>query len=198
MIIPFVACIFAFKGLVADGASSSGSTPHQRAAAMLAKMNFTEKVRMMHGDMKGDYIGSIDQNDRLGKHFKPFDVFSVIYKISGIPAIKMQDGPQGFRVTSTTGEVGSTTAWPTALSASASWDTDLLYEYGSAMATEFKGKGANMQLGPGLGIARVPTAGRNFEYLCGEDPYFCSVVAAPVIRGIQGTVNDYHNNDIIE
>jgi hypothetical protein len=67
MIIPFVACIFALKGLTAESAHSTGQTPHQRAAAMLAKMNFTEKVRMMHGDMKGDYIGNIDQNERLGE-----------------------------------------------------------------------------------------------------------------------------------
>eukprot|EP01031_Cornospumella_fuschlensis_P047461 gene47461-58140_t len=62
-------------------------------------------------------------------------------------------------------------------------------------------KGANMALGPGLGIARVPTAGRNFEYLCGEDPYFCSVLADKAIRGYQdngiiGNAKHYVNNEI--
>jgi len=42
------------------------------------------------------------------------------------------------------------------------------------MAEEFRDKGANVQLGVGLNIARVPKNGRNFEYLCGEDPVFCS------------------------
>lgn len=83
----------------------------------------------------------------------------------------MQDGPQGFRGTETTGGDGSTTAWPSALSIAASWDKNLLYDWAVAMAMEFKQKGANIALLPGIGIARVPTAGRNFEYLCGEDPY---------------------------
>ena len=39
------------------------------------------------------------------------------------------------------------------------------------MGEEFFGKGANVQLGPGLCVARVPHNGRNFEYLSGEDPF---------------------------
>jgi beta-glucosidase len=54
------------------------------------------------------------------------------------------------------------------------------------MAEEFKGKGANIALAPGIGIARVPTAGRNFEYLCGEDPILGAVLVKQVIRGLQG------------
>ncbi len=33
-----------------------------------------------------------------------------------------------------------------------------------AMGIEFAGKGANVQLGPGMNVARVPRNGRNFEY----------------------------------
>lgn len=76
----------------------------------------------------------------------------------GIPALKMQDGPQGFRTTGRTGEDGTSTAWPSALTIGASWDADLAYRWASAMGQEFKAKGANMHLGPGIGIARVPTA----------------------------------------
>ena len=35
---------------------------------------------------------------------------------------------------------------------------------------EFKGKGANMILGPGLNLLRTPLNGRTFEYISGEDP----------------------------
>ncbi len=44
--------------------------------------------------------------------------------------------------------VGSTTAWPSALSVAATWDTALAYEWGAAMGQEFKAKGANVQLAP--------------------------------------------------
>lgn len=119
----------------------------------------------------------------------------------GIPALHMQDGPQGFRVSNTTGPVGSTTAWPSALTVASTWDVDMIYKWHAAMATEFKGKGVNVQLGPGIGIARAPTAGRNFEYLCGEDPFLGSTLIGPAVRGIQdqgiiANCKHYVNNEI--
>jgi len=143
-------------------------TPEEKAQAMLDQMNITEKLVMMHG-VNGVYTGNIPGNARLG-----------------IPAMKMQDGPQGFRVTTKdVGTDGSTTCWPSAMSIASSWDADLMYSWGSAMAAEFRIKGANMQLGPGIGLARVPNAGRNFEYLCGEDPVLGATLVKPVVKGIQ-------------
>jgi beta-glucosidase len=42
----------------------------------------------------------------------------------------------------------------------ASWDTAALLEWGVGMGKEFYAKGANVQLGPGLCLARVPQNGR--------------------------------------
>jgi beta-glucosidase len=53
------------------------------------------------------------------------------------------------------------------------------------MGEEFKGKGANVALAPGIGIARVANAGRNFEYLCGEDPVLGAKLATQIVKGIQ-------------
>mmetsp|Transcript_57050 Transcript_57050/g.177032 ORF Transcript_57050/g.177032 Transcript_57050/m.177032 type:complete len:591 (-) Transcript_57050:39-1811(-) len=53
------------------------------------------------------------------------------------------------------------------------------------MGAEFRGTGANVQLGPGLNLARVPRNGRNFEYLAGEDPYLGYVLAKREVQGIQ-------------
>ncbi len=50
---------------------------------------------------------------------------------------------------------------------------------------EFKGKGANVQLGPAMNIARVPQNGRNFEYISGEDPFLGGAMVAPAVKGIQ-------------
>jgi len=68
------------------------------------------------------------------------------------------------------------------------------------MATEFKMKGANVFLGPGVGIARVPQNGRIFEYLSGEDPYLASILVIPVIqaiqeKGIAACVKHFTNNE---
>ena len=53
------------------------------------------------------------------------------------------------------------------------------------MGKEFFAKGANVQLGPGVCLARVPRNGRNFEYLSGEDPFLGYTLIQPVIKGIQ-------------
>lgn len=140
----------------------------------------------MMGGVKGTYTGNIAAVERLG-----------------IPSLSMQDGPQGFRATDRAGPPGSTTAWPSVLSAAASWDADLLSRWGQAMGKEFKMKRANVQLGPGIGLARVPVAGRNFEYLCGEDPALGSKLVGPLVRGIQSqgviaNAKHYVNNEIEE
>lgn len=64
----------------------------------------------------------------------------------------------GFR-----GVAGTSTAFPSGLTAGATWDRDLVNLWGSSMGIEFFRKGANVQLGPGVCVARVPKNGRNFE-----------------------------------
>ena len=86
----------------------------------------------------------------------------------GIPPIHMNDGPQGFRENMWP---GTTTAWPSSLTVAASWDPEATGKWGDGMGKEFFAKGANVQLGPGVCLARVPRNGRNFEYLSGEDPF---------------------------
>ena len=53
------------------------------------------------------------------------------------------------------------------------------------MGAEFRAKGANVQLGPGVCVARVPQNGRNFEYVSGEDPFLGYTLVQPLVEGIQ-------------
>eukprot|EP00413_Alexandrium_margalefii_P039480 CAMPEP_0204586102 /NCGR_PEP_ID=MMETSP0661-20131031/47296_1 /ASSEMBLY_ACC=CAM_ASM_000606 /TAXON_ID=109239 /ORGANISM="Alexandrium margalefi, Strain AMGDE01CS-322" /LENGTH=628 /DNA_ID=CAMNT_0051595715 /DNA_START=27 /DNA_END=1913 /DNA_ORIENTATION=- len=94
----------------------------------------------------------------------------------------MNDGPQGFRINA---HPGTSTAFPSGLTMAASWDEEAVLEWGKGMGKEFYQKGANVQLGPGICIARVPRNGRNFEYLAGEDPYLGYVLAKASVQGIQ-------------
>lgn len=95
----------------------------------------------------------------------------------------MNDGPQGFRAP---GHDGTSTQWPSSLTMAATWDRDMIREWGVAMGREFKGKGANVYLGPGVCVQRVPKGGRTFEYLSGEDPYLGAQLVAPLLDGVQG------------
>ena len=80
-----------------------------------------------------------------------------------VPALLMNDGPQGFRARDDNS--GTTTSFPSNEAVSASFDPDLVYKYAKAIAREFRRKGSNVLLGPGLNVQRVARNGRNFEYL---------------------------------
>lgn len=156
--------------------SNIHDSPTDRANALLKNMTQAEKISMLHGPATGDccscttsascaYVGNINPIARLG-----------------IPPTNMNDGPQGFRDNV---HPGTTTAWPSGLTMAATWDVAAMKEWGIGMGKEFYAKGANVQLGPGLCLARVPRNGRNFEYLSGEDPFLGHTLVQPVITGIQ-------------
>ena len=94
---------------------------------------------MLHGDTNKTgglpYVGNVPGNTRLN-----------------IPPLTLNDGPQGFRDNASP---GTTTAWPSGLTMAASFDKDIMFEWGSGMGKEFKAKGSNVQLGPGLCLART-------------------------------------------
>lgn len=117
-------------------------TPEQRAAALVANLTLDEKLHFFHGSGSG-YVGNV-ASQRGG----------------AIPAIKMNDGPQGFRDNA---HLGTTTSWPSALAISSTWNPATARAWGAGMGEEFYNKGANVQLGPGMCVARVPRNGRNFE-----------------------------------
>ena len=62
------------------------------------------------------------------------------------------------------------------------WDTDLMTEFGKAIAEEMEEFHVNLWLALGMNIHRNPLCGRNYEYYS-EDPFI--VMLAAVIRGVQ-------------
>ncbi len=143
--------------------------PKNRARALMNQMTAEEKKGMLYGygcqSKEWPYVGNVAAIPRLN-----------------IPSLKYNDGPQGFRDDAIP---GSTTAWPSGLTAAASWQRETLQAWGEGMGKEFYLKGANVQLGPGVCVARIPRNGRNFEYLSGEDPFLGYVLVQDAINGIQ-------------
>ena len=142
-------------------------SPDRAARELLAAMTLDEKVTMLHGTEPGwvtyySTAGHVPANPRLC-----------------IPDLVLNDAGNG---------VGDfqqqVTAYPVGIAQAANWDGALQREFGRALGDEAWHKGVNVQLGPGMNIARVPMNGRNFEYL-GEDPYLAGQGAAATIRGIQ-------------
>ncbi|HEY2273664.1 MAG TPA: glycoside hydrolase family 3 C-terminal domain-containing protein [Jatrophihabitantaceae bacterium] len=108
----------------------------------------------------------------------------------GIPAVALSDGPHGLRkvpedgVDVALGESLPATCFPTASALGSSWDVDLAYRIGIALADEARAQGVAVILGPGINIKRSPLCGRNFEYFA-EDPVLSGRLATAMIDGIQ-------------
>lgn len=112
-----------------------------QARATLARMTLAQKLTLVHG-ANGSYVGNT--------------LPVTLADGTVIPPLHLQNGPQGV------GDgVGGVTAWPSALTVVQTWDTELMQQFGAAMGREQYLKGANVMLGPGVNLARVPWCGRN-------------------------------------
>lgn len=107
-----------------------------------------------------------------------------------IPSIMMTDGPNGLRVQrGKTDEFGiklgnKATCFPTESTISNSWNINLIYEEGKAIAEEAKEERVSMVLAPGVNIKRSPLCGRNFEYFS-EDPFLAGKLGIAYVKGMQ-------------
>lgn len=143
---------------------------YELAKAKLAEMTREEKNLMIKAytpDADNVYVGNVLGVPRVG-----------------VPSLNMADAGQGFRVQKTD-FVSTATSWPSGLAMGATWNPDLLMELGEALGAEFRGKGANVILGPGLEVQRVARDGRGFEYLSGDDPILGAKLGAKYVEGVQ-------------
>lgn len=115
----------------------------------------------------------------------------------GIPFYIVNDGPGGLRVRHefvatdvTTGEkvtvYNYSTAWPVSIVRAATWNLELLNEFGYAYGKEMEDMGISILLGTSLNIHRDPLCGRNFEYYS-EDPRVAGYTTAAITKGLQST-----------
>ena len=114
----------------------------------------------------------------------------------GIPAFKLADGPLGL---ASWGLFGKATAFPAALSLSASWNRNLAQQIGDAYGQEWRARGIHFLLAPGVNTYRSSKGARNFEYF-GEDPYLSGQMVVPFIKGVQNreviaTIKHFVAND---
>jgi len=129
--------------------------------SLVAAMTLDEKLRLVRGrsDPDGRATGYLPGVERLD-----------------VPALRLVDGPLGVRD-------GDSTAFPATISLGATWDPALAERVGSALGMEARSKGHDVLLAPGVNLIRVPTCGRNFEYLS-EDPRVSARLGAAYVRGL--------------
>src|SRR5208337_3265651 len=136
-----------------------------KARALVTEMTLEEKALLLSGDGWW-HTHSIDRLE--------------------IPALSISDGPHGLRKVEGAGLPTSVpaTCFPTASALASSWDTELIWQVGTALAEECQAHDVQVLLGPGVNMKRSPLAGRNFEYFS-EDPLLAGKMAAAYILGVQ-------------
>ena len=76
----------------------------------------------------------------------------------GVPELLMSDGPHGVRRVPDIHAIGApslpATCFPTASALASSWDVDLVYTMGQALAEEALALGVGLLLGPGVNMKR--------------------------------------------
>lgn len=141
----------------------------EKARDLVAQMTLEEKISLLSG---------LDC-----WHTKPVSRLN-------LPSIMVSDGPHGLRKQAAAqdnfgvGESIKATCFPTASLSACSFDEDLLFEMGKALAEECIKEDVAVILGPGINMKRSPLCGRNFEYFS-EDPYAAGKLAAAFIKGVQ-------------
>lgn len=143
---------------------------------VLKQMTYEEKAYMVMGHRNNPFrkyvgVGSTWYSERLG-----------------IPPVIMDDGPAGLRMKPIRDNDSTrtyySTAFPTAASLAATWNTSLVERVGVAMGNEVLEYGSDMLLAPAVNIHRNPLCGRNFEYYS-EDPLLAGKIGVAMVTGIQ-------------
>ncbi|MEO6590024.1 MAG: glycoside hydrolase family 3 N-terminal domain-containing protein [Pyrinomonadaceae bacterium] len=88
------------------------------------------------------------------------------------------------------------TVFPTPLSLSSSWDTDLISKVFTVAARQSRIRGTHHVLGPNMDLAREARWGRT-EETYGEDPYLTSRMIVSLVKAVQGNAT-YANPKIDE
>lgn len=110
--------------------------------------------------------------------------------IAGLKGVCMSDGPAGLRKqigkADYTGIQPSlpSVCYPSACLSACSFDSEITYEIGKAMAQEARVQQVDVILAPGINHKRVPWCGRNFEYFS-EDPVLSAAMGSGMVEGIQ-------------
>lgn len=169
-------------------------SPEERADLVLKQLTLDEKLALLHGNgmahapqwqmplsnLTNGGAGYVEGVNRLG-----------------IPPLVISDAGYGVRDSGANGRYS--TAMPSSLGATASWDPDSACEFGTVIGKELRAQGFSMTLGGGVDLTREPRNGRNFEY-AGEDPLLAGTVVGSLMKCEQeqhvvGDIKHYVMND---
>ena len=145
-----------------------------QAQALLDEMTLKEKIYMLSGH-------TIMQTQRdMIKTRRNYNVSALQAggcKRLGIPPVLFTDGPRGV-------VMGNSTCFPVSMLRASTFDTDLEYRFGKAIADEAIAQGANYYAGICINLVRNPRWGRCQETY-GEDQFLLGAFGAALTKSVQ-------------
>ena len=167
------------KAWVAERLPNETKRPYQAAherkrsahTAFLEKMTDEELCRLLVGGRTG---WGLEDNGFAGMLATDADCL----KKYNLPEYYFSDGNNGLNL------FEPNIGFPTSGTMAASWNEELLYEEGKAIAEEAIPRGMNCILAPALNLQRNILCGRHTEYFS-EDPYLAGRLAGQENRGFE-------------
>lgn len=153
---------------------NTSSSPSERAEALLDASSQHQKYRWL---VEQPAVSPTQTQWAPGLAGEAPVVYPV--QIDCTPTIVYTDGPEAVRAS-------GVTDFPSVLATASTWDQELAYDKGVAMAEEAFAKRKNVLLAPGLANGRTPLAGRTPEYF-GEDSLLSGLLAAQSVEGIESS-----------
>lgn len=164
-----------FKQAVENYNKKPGNdTLEDQVKALCAEMTVKEKIRMLSGNglmqIQKDMITT-------GRNYNVHALSAGGCKRLGVPPVLFTDGPRGV-------VMGNSTCFPVSMLRASTFDEDLEYRIGKAIAGEAIAQGANYFAGICINLVRNPRWGRSQESY-GEDPFLLGQFGAALTRSVQ-------------
>lgn len=141
---------------------------------LCAEMTEKEKIYMLSGhplvQVQKDMI-------KTGRNYNVHALPAGGCKRLGVPPVLFTDGPRGI-------VMGNSTCFPVSMLRASTFDTELEYRFGKAVADEGIAQGANYYAGVCINLVRNPRWGRSQESY-GEDPFLLGKFGAALTRSVQ-------------
>jgi len=168
----------------------------ERADLLVRQMTLDEKIQLVHGGFGYSPFGGfywVKMPNSNGE-----DGYVPGIPRLGIPDLRLIGAGVGVTNLGLRPD-GQSTALPSSLAETATWDLSMASEFGTVIGKETRNHGFNISIGGGVDLARDPRNGRNFEYH-GEDPILAGMIIGRELRanqdqGLVATIKHYAIND---
>ncbi|MDR2785943.1 MAG: glycoside hydrolase family 3 C-terminal domain-containing protein [Treponema sp.] len=157
-----------------DGYKNNPDTLEERIRTLCSAMTVKEKIYMLSGHT---IVQTQKDMIRTGRNYNVSALSAGGCKRLGVPPVLFTDGPRGI-------VMGNSTCFPVSMLRASTFDEDLEYRIGKAIADEAIAQGANYFAGICINVVRNPRWGRCQETY-GEDPFILGKFGAALTKSVQ-------------